>query len=85
MRSGASNTVGIASLNGGMAVVMYCVGLEIGAIVWIGLVAVVLMGAYWDRSSDRPLPTMKDMALPPRTRPSSPSLSLTTKARWSPS
>ena len=48
---------------------MYCVGLEIGAIVWIGLVAVVLMGAYWDRSSDRPLPTMKDMALPPQSSP----------------
>ena len=54
MRSGWFNTIGIAVLNGGMAMAMYCVGLEIAAIVWGGLAAVVLMGAYWDRSIDRP-------------------------------
>ena len=52
MRSGWFNTIGIAVLNGGMAMAMYCVGLEIAAIVWGGLAAVVLMGAYWDRNLD---------------------------------
>jgi hypothetical protein len=30
---------------------MYYAGFDAVAIVWIGLAAVVLMGAYWDRSS----------------------------------
>jgi|KBSSwiStaDraftv2_1062776.scaffolds.fasta_scaffold3090074_2 hypothetical protein len=51
MRDGTPMTVGIALLNGGMAAVMYYAGFEAVAVVWIGLAAVVLMGAYWDRST----------------------------------
>jgi len=51
MRDGTPMTVGIALRKGGMAAVMYYAGFEAVAVVWIGLAAVVLMGAYWDRST----------------------------------
>jgi hypothetical protein len=49
MRRDTSMTLGIALLNGAMAAVMYYAGFDAVAAVWIGLAAVVLMGAYWDR------------------------------------
>ena len=53
MQTGTTITLGVASLNAALATGLHAIGFGSLALVWGGLAAVVLVGAYWDRDRNK--------------------------------